>query len=203
MKNIFKKGIAKDKDLWYNTTSYLRVGVCPLSNCYLEKMKNLFLERINMAQNVKNVSQTVKNAILPTVSELGYEIWDVEFVKEGANYYLRIYIDCAEGINIEDCERVHRAIDPVLDEADPIDRAYYLEVSSPGLGRQIKNAEQAEKVMGERVELKLFAPDAAKRKTLVGTLEGYGESTVTLKIGEECSEVEIKNIAKLCLCDYE
>ena len=156
-----------------------------------------------MAQNVKNVSQTVKDAILPTVSELGYEIWDVEFVKEGANYYLRIYIDCAEGINIEDCERVHRAIDPVLDEADPIDRAYYLEVSSPGLGRQIKNAEQAEKVMGERVELKLFAPDAAKRKMLVGTLLGYGESTVTLKIGEECSEIEIKNIAKLCLCDYE
>ena len=156
-----------------------------------------------MAQNVKNVSQTVRDAIAPTVSALGYDIWDVEFVKEGASYYLRIYIDNAEGINIEDCEKVHRAIDPVLDEADPIDRAYYLEVSSPGLGRQIKNAEQAERVMGEKVEAKLFAPDAAKRKMLVGTLEAYGESTLTLKIGEECSEIEIKNIAKLSLCDYE
>ena len=76
-----------------------------------------------MAQNVKNVSQTVRDAIAPTVSALGYDIWDVEFVKEGASYYLRIYIDNAEGINIEDCEKVHRAIDPVLDEADPIDRA--------------------------------------------------------------------------------
>ena len=156
-----------------------------------------------MAQNAKNVSQTVREAIAPTVSALGYDIWDVEFVKEGANYYLRIYIDCEEGIYIEDCEKVHRAIDPVLDEADPIDRAYYLEVSSPGLGRQIKNAEQAEWVMGEKVEARLFAPDEKGRKVLAGTLEAYGERTVTLKVGEECAEIETKSIAKLCLCDYE
>ena len=156
-----------------------------------------------MAQNVKNVSQTVRDAIFPTVNGLGYDIWDVEFVKEGASYYLRIYIDNAEGINIEDCEKVHRAIDPVLDEADPIDRAYYLEVSSPGLGRQIKNAEQAEKVMGEKVEAKFFAPDAKGRKALVGTLVEYGETVAKITVGDECAEVEIKSIAKLCLCDYE
>ncbi len=156
-----------------------------------------------MAQNIKNVSQTVKDAIAPTVNALGYDIWDIEFVKEGASYYLRIYIDCEEGINIEDCEKVHRAIDPVLDEADPIDRAYYLEVSSPGLGRQIKNAEQAERVMGEKVEARFFAPDSKGRKAVVGTLDAYGEKTAVISVGEESLEIEIKSIAKLCLCDYE
>ena len=156
-----------------------------------------------MAQNVKNVSLAVREAIEPTVCELGYSIWDVEFVKEGAAYYLRIYIDCEAGIYIEDCEKVHRAIDPVLDEADPIDRAYYLEVSSPGLGRQIKNAEQAEKVMGQRVEARFFAPDAKGRKAVVGNLVSYGESTASIELSGETLEIEIKSIAKLCLCDYE
>ena len=156
-----------------------------------------------MAQNVKNVSLTVRDAIAPTVEGLGYSIWDVEFVKEGASYYLRIYIDCETGINIEDCEKVHRAIDPVLDEADPIDRAYYLEVSSPGLGRQIKNAEQAEKVMGEKVEARFFAPDENGRKSVVGTLTAYGEKTASITVGGESLEIEIKTVAKLCLCDYE
>jgi ribosome maturation factor RimP len=79
-----------------------------------------------MAQNIKNVSTAVREAIAPTVEGLGYDIWDIEFAKEGSSYYLRIYIDCEAGIYIEDCEKVHRAIDPVLDEADPIDRAYIL-----------------------------------------------------------------------------
>ena len=76
-----------------------------------------------MAQNIKNVAQAAREAIADTVAGLGYEIWDVEFVKEGASYYLRIYLDHENGIYIDDCEKVHRAIDPVLDEADPIDRA--------------------------------------------------------------------------------
>ena len=156
-----------------------------------------------MAQNVKGVSQTVREAISPTVEGLGYSIWDVEFVKEGASYYLRIYIDCEAGINIEDCEKVHRAIDPVLDEADPIDRAYYLEVSSPGLGRQIKNAEQAEKVMGQKVEARFFAPDKNGRKALVGVLAAYEDQTVSIDLGNETAKIETKSIAKLCLCDYE
>lgn len=156
-----------------------------------------------MAQNVKGVSQTVREAIAPTVEGLGYSIWDVEFVKEGASYYLRIYIDCEAGINIEDCEKVHRAIDPVLDEADPIDRAYYLEVSSPGLGRQIKNAEQAEKVMGQKVEARFFAPDKNGRKALVGVLAAYEDQTVSIDLGNETANIETKSIAKLCLCDYE
>ena len=156
-----------------------------------------------MAQNIKNVAQAARDAIAPTVAELGYDIWDVEFVKEGASYYLRIYLDHENGIFIEDCEKVHRAIDPVLDEADPIDRAYYLEVSSPGLGRQIRTAEQAEKVMGEKVEARFFAPDAKGRKAVTGILEAYSEQSATVNIGGESTEIEHKAIAKLCLCDYE
>ncbi|MBQ8388688.1 MAG: ribosome maturation factor RimP [Clostridia bacterium] len=156
-----------------------------------------------MAQNIKNVAQAAREAIAVTVAELGYEIWDVEFVKEGASYYLRIYIDHENGIYIDDCEKVHRAIDPVLDEADPIDRAYYLEVSSPGLGRELKCAEHAEKFMGEKVEARFFAPDAKGRKTVVGTLEAYGDKTVTINIGEETAVLEHKAVAKLCLYDYE
>ena len=156
-----------------------------------------------MAQNIKNVSTAVREAIAPTVEGLGYDIWDIEFVKEGASYYLRIYIDCEAGIYIEDCEKVHRAIDPVLDEADLIDRAYYLEVSSPGLGRQIKNAEQAEKMLGQKVEARFFAPDAKGRKAVVGQLSAYGDKTAKLAIDGEDLEIELKTIAKLCLCDYE
>ena len=151
----------------------------------------------------KSIKETVRDAVQPIITELGYDIWDITYSKVGADYHLEITIDSEAGINIEDCEKVHRAIDPVLDEADPIDRAYYLEVSSPGLGRQIKNAEQAEWVMGEKVEARLFAPDEKGRKVLAGTLEAYGERTVTLKVGEECAEIETKSIAKLCLCDYE
>ncbi|MBE6600058.1 MAG: ribosome maturation factor RimP [Ruminococcaceae bacterium] len=156
-----------------------------------------------MAGNTKGVSHAVYEAIAPTVESLGYSIWDIEFVKEGASYYLRIYIDSENGIFIEDCEKVHRAIDPVLDEADPIDRAYYLEVSSPGLGRQIKNAEQAKKMMGQRVEARFFAPDKNGRKAVIGNLMSYDDTEAVIDLGNEEIKLEIKTIAKLCLYDYD
>ncbi len=79
------------------------------------------------------VVATVKKLAEPIANDLGYELWDVEYVKEGADYYLRITIDSEEGITIDDCERMHRAIDPVLDEEDPIEGFYHLEVSSTGI----------------------------------------------------------------------
>ena len=151
----------------------------------------------------QNVAEAVSALLSSTVEGLGYTLWDVEYAKEGADGHLTVTIDSAEGITIDDCERVHRAIDPLLDEADPIDRAYYLEVSSPGLGRELKCAEHAEKFMGEKVEARFFAPDAKGRKTVVGTLEAYGDKTVTINIGEETAVLEHKAVAKLCLYDYE
>ena len=116
----------------------------------------------------------VKRIAEPLAEELGYFLWDVEYVKEGADMYLRITIDSEEGITIEDCEKMHRAIDPLLDEADPIEDAYHLEISSPGIERDLKNDMQINACEGWDVEVRLYAPiDGAKSHlgVLVGTDE--------------------------------
>ena len=106
----------------------------------------------------KNIASAVRELVAPVAEEMGYYIWDVEFVKEGADKYLRITLDNEEGININDCERFHRAIDPVLDEADPISESYVLEVSSPGIERELKYPEHIDACEGWDVEVKLYAP---------------------------------------------
>lgn len=109
------------------------------------------------------VVAAVRRIAEPLAEELGYFLWDVEYVKEGADMYLRITIDSEDGITIEDCEKMHRAIDPLLDEADPIEDAYHLEVSSPGIERELKNDMQINACEGWQVEVRLYAPiDGAK-----------------------------------------
>ncbi len=144
----------------------------------------------------KNVRETVREAILPTVTELGYRIWDVTYGKIGADYHLEITIDSDEGISIDDCERVHRAIDPILDECDPIEGFYYLEVSSPGVERELRTDEHIYACLGEAVEAKLFAAKDG-RKSIVGTLSAYENGVVT--IVEDGNEVAIPraDISKL------
>ena len=151
----------------------------------------------------KNIVTTVREIIEPTASSLGYIVWDVEYLREGSNNILRITIDSEEGIGIDDCEKMHRAIDPLLDESDPIEQAYYLEVSSPGLERQIKNAFQAEFCIGCDVNVKLYAPDAAGRRTFKGELVSYADGNFTVSVGEEEITMEIKKAAKISLADYE
>ena len=120
------------------------------------------------------ITAAVRAAITPVVESLGYSIWDLEYVKEGADYYLRVTIDSPAGITIDDCEAVHRAIDPVLDEVDPIEDSYHLEVSSPGIERVLRTDGHFAACAGEKVEIRLFAPlDGAK--VWVGTLLGLGE----------------------------
>ena len=122
----------------------------------------------------KAVVTAVRAAIEPVVTGLGYSIWDLEYVKEGADYFLRVTIDSPNGITIDDCETVHRAIDPVLDEADPIEGAYHLEVSSPGIERDLRTDEHFAASVGEKVEVRLFAPlDGAK--VYAGTLLGLDD----------------------------
>ena len=149
----------------------------------------------------KNIAGTVKTLVEPIVKDFGLELWDVEFVREGADNILRITIDKPTGVFIEDCENVHRAIDPLLDENDPIEQSYRLEVSSPGLCRQIKNEEQAEKCMGLDVNAKFYAPDEKGRRVVKGKLEKYENDKIEIKIGDEVLTTEIKNIAKLSLAD--
>ena len=127
----------------------------------------------------KTVRETVREAIEPTVTELGYRIWDVTYSKIGADYHLEITIDSDAGIGIEDCERVHRAIDPILDEVDPIEGFYYLEVSSPGAERELRTDEHILYSIGERVEVKLFAVKDGI-KSLCGTLTAFDGEHVTV-----------------------
>ena len=135
----------------------------------------------------KPIKDTVREAIEPTVSELGYSIWDITYQKVGADYHLEITIDSEKGINIEDCEKVHRAIDPLLDEADPIEEAYHLEISSPGIERELKNEMQIGACVDWDVEVRLYAPlDGAK--SYLGTLLGLtedGDIAITLPDGTE------------------
>ena len=149
-----------------------------------------------MNQNTKNIAGVVAELIAPVAEELGYELWDVEFVKEGTRRILRVTIDSEEGITIEDCENMHRAIDPVLDEADPIESAYYLEVSSPGIERELRTDRHIEACIGCRVEVRLYAPlDGAK--TYVGVLSGFENGTVSGETAAGVRAFEKKDVAKI------
>ena len=151
----------------------------------------------------KNIAAAVREIIAPTAEELGYILWDVEYLREGADNILRITIDSENGIFIEDCEKMHRAIDPILDEKDPIAQAYTLEVSSPGLGRQIKNDEQAERVLGCEVNVKLYAPDEKGRRALRGELKAYADGSLTLGTDDGDVTLEVKKAAKISLADED
>ena len=150
-----------------------------------------------MAKNAKNVSETVKELAEPIAEELGVWIWDVEFVKEGARRILRITIDSEEGITIDDCEKLHRAIDPVLDEADPIEEQYYLEVSSPGIERELKNDMHIYACEGWDVEVKLYAPMNGS-KLFRGVLLPLAENgNILIDISGETVEFERSAVAKI------
>lgn len=122
--------------------------------------------------------------LAPIAQAQGVEIYDVEYVKEGANWYLRAYIDKPEGVNIQDCEAVSRSLSDALDREDFIEEAYILEVSSPGLGRTLKKDRHLEKSLGKEVEIKTYKP-IEKNKEFSGTLKAYDSNTVTIANGEE------------------
>ena len=136
-----------------------------------------------MAQK-KNTAEKVRELIEATVAELGYEIWDVEYSKIGTERHLEITIDSENGIDLTDCEKVHRAIEVIIDEADPIEEMYYLDVSSPGLERSIRLPEHFEKCVGETVEFKLFSQFEGK-KSVIGELMAYDRETDKATVREK------------------
>jgi ribosome maturation factor RimP len=149
--------------------------------------------------NKKNgsVADVVTALAIPLAQQLGYSIWDVEYVREGADYYLRITIDNEEGITIDDCEAFSRAIDPMLDEADPIADAYHLEISSPGVERDIKTPAHIEFCTGEMVEARLFAPLEGSRVHR-GILQGMDEEgRVLLAIGDNTLAIPRASISRM------
>ena len=136
------------------------------------------------------VTDTVAALAKPVVEAAGCSLWDVEYIKEAGQWFLRLYIDKAEGVSIEDCEAVSRPVSDLLDEADPIEGSYVFEVSSAGADRVLKTPEHFAQFMDAEVEVKLYRPRDG-RKEHVGFLRGYSEGNVTVDInGEEIEFVK-------------
>ena len=120
-----------------------------------------------------NVEEKVEALVKPIIEGLGYELYDVEYAKEGKNFYLRIFIDSNQGIDLNDCEKVNDAINDVLDEADYIKEQYFLEVSSPGIERVLRKDRHLEQNIGNMVSVKLFKKDEDGNKEYEGILKGF------------------------------
>ncbi|MBE7060550.1 MAG: ribosome maturation factor RimP [Ruminococcaceae bacterium] len=127
---------------------------------------------------------------LSAAKQLGAEVYDIEYKKEGKDYYLRIFIDKDGGVGINDCENYSRLISPMLDSEDPIKDNYILEVSSPGMFRKLNTEKHFEKYIGSRVEVKLYKSENGK-KSVTGTLKGYANGTVTV-LTDDAGEKEIE-----------
>lgn len=149
-----------------------------------------------------NTVAAVWDIVRPIADELGLSVWDIRFQKEGVSWYLRIYIDKEGGVGIYDCEKFSRAIDAPLDEADPIEQSYYLEVSSPGVERQLTRDEHFMRYIGSKVIVRLIRPKDGERE-FRGVLEDYdnGMITVALEQGGLC--VEKKEVSFVKLDDFD
>ncbi len=124
--------------------------------------------------------ERAETLLMPIVAAINCEIYDVEYVKEGSEWYLRAYIDKPDGVTITDCETISRALSQKLDEEDFIPDAYILEVSSPGLGRALKKDKHLEKSIGMEVEIKTYKP-IDKQKEFIGILKSYDKDTITIE----------------------
>ena len=152
------------------------------------------------------LEEKVEKLLKGMIESLGYELYDVEYVKEGKNYFLRIYIDKPEGIDLNDCEKVNDAISDRLDEANYIKEPYFLEVSSPGVERVLRKDKHLEQNRGEEIEIKLFKKDENGKKEYQGILKNFDEDKIILeqiKQGKEEPnqvqnlEIERKDIAHI------
>lgn len=145
-----------------------------------------------MAKIEEKIEQLVKNPI----EKLGYSLYDVEYVKEGPEYYLRIYIDKESGIDLNDCEKVSNEINEILDKADYIKEQYYLEVSSPGIERKLRKDKHLEQNISKNVEIKLFKKDNNGKKEYTGKLKAFNQEEIIIETDKEIA-IERKNIAQI------
>lgn len=143
-----------------------------------------------------NIEQKVESLIKRKVEDLGYELYDVEYAKEGKNYFLRIFIDNEKGIDLNDCEKVNNEIVDILDEADYIKEQYFLEVSSIGIERILRKDKHLEKAEGLEVEVKLFKKDEYGKKEYKGILKKFDKENLIIEDNEEI-KIQRKNIAQI------
>lgn len=146
--------------------------------------------------------QKTEAMLLPIVEQHGFELVDVEYVKEGGVWYLRAYIDKPGGIAVDDCEVISRALSELLDENDYIEESYILEVSSPGLGRPLKKEKDFKRSLGEEVEIRTYRA-IDKQKEFIGILKDYDKDTVTIEYEDETTKTFDKSeIALIRLAFY-
>lgn len=138
----------------------------------------------------------VLDLILPIADNLGYDLWDVCYEKEGATWYLRVFIDKEGGVSIDDAERMTEPVNKILDEKDPIKESYVLEVGSPGIGRRLQRNYQFEAVLGEEVECVRIHAEKGQEKVIIGTLEAFDEERAEIKVnGENYSLDEFSKVS--------
>ena len=140
------------------------------------------------------ITDIVTEFARPIVEANGCSLWDVEYVREGSERYLRLYIDKPGGIDIDDCEKVHRAVDPILDEKDPIAESYHFEVCSAGLERTLKRPGDFERFMGSNITVKLYRPRNGL-KEIPCVLTGYDNGRITVTAGKETITFEKSEVA--------
>ena len=140
------------------------------------------------------VTELVTKLAEPVVAEHGCSLWDVEYVREGSEYFLRLYLDKEGGVDINDCEAISRAMDPILDEADPISGSYHFEVCSAGLERVLKRPGDFARFLGENITVKLYRPRNGL-KEIPCVLRGYDNGKLTVEAGKETITFEKSEVA--------
>ena len=143
---------------------------------------------------MSKIEENVEQLLTKTINDLGYDLYDVEYVKEGKDYFLRIYIDKEDGIDLNDCEKVNDTISGPLDTADYIKESYFLEVSSPGIERVLRKDKHLKENINNKIQIKLFKP-IDKKKEIVCILKGFTKEFITVEIDNELHEIDRKIIS--------
>lgn len=143
-----------------------------------------------------SIEEKVTLLLQEKIEAIGYELYDVEYAKEGKNYFLRIFIDSKNGIDLDDCEKVNNAITDLLDEADYIKEQYFLEVSSPGIEKVLRKDKHLDSAMGEEIEISLFKPIQGK-KVLDCILTGYNNEYITVMYENDEIQITRKDISQM------
>ena len=146
----------------------------------------------------KKTEQSVLELLLPITEKEGLSVWDIGFVKEGPEYYLRVYIDKEDGVGIDDCETVSRLLSDELDRVDPIDQAYILEVSSAGMDRKLKTNEHFMRYIGHEIDIKLYAPINGE-KEITATLKAFSDGVLTIDYNGQVTDIELSKTVSVRL----
>ena len=146
---------------------------------------------------MSKIEEKVESLVSKTINDLGYSIYDIMYVKEGKDYYLRIFIDNENGISLNDCEKVNDAVNDILDKENYIKEQYFLEISSPGIERVLRKDKHLEQNIGKDINIKLFKKDENGAKEYLGTLKEYNQNEIIIEPEEQETKIERKNISQI------